>query len=145
MGMFMTENDAIETLKLINTSRVHPFYDWQEISEVRDIAISALKEIQQYREIGTVKELKQLKEILPYLKSYRESLDSVVKSVVKRCNEYEQIGTVDEFREAMEKVKSLYAYVKQVVWERDIAIQQLEEIGVSLDEKIDSVKNRWKY
>ena len=55
----MTENEAIEALRLINTSRVHPFYNWEEMAEVRDIAISALKEIQKYREIGTVKECRE--------------------------------------------------------------------------------------
>ena len=55
----MTENEAIEALRLINTSRVHPFYSWEEMAEVRDIAIKALEEIQQYREIGTVKECRK--------------------------------------------------------------------------------------
>ena len=55
----MTENEAIEALRLINTSRVHPFYSWEEMAEVRDIAITALKEIQQYREIGTVEECRK--------------------------------------------------------------------------------------
>lgn len=55
----MTENEAIEALRLINTSRVHPFYSWEEMAEVRDIAISALKEVQQYRKIGTVKECRE--------------------------------------------------------------------------------------
>lgn len=55
----MTENEAIEALRLINTSRVHPFYSWEEMAEVRDIAISALKEVQQYRKIGTVEECRK--------------------------------------------------------------------------------------
>ena len=55
----MTENEAIEALRLINTSSVHPFYNWEEMAEVRDIAISALKEIQQYRKIGTVEECRE--------------------------------------------------------------------------------------
>lgn len=55
----MTENKAIEALRLINTSRVHPFYSLEEMAEVRDIAISALKEVQQYREIGTVEECRE--------------------------------------------------------------------------------------
>ena len=55
----MTENEAIEALRLINTSRVHPFYSWEEMAEVRDMAIKALEEIQQYREIGTVKECRE--------------------------------------------------------------------------------------
>ena len=55
----MTENEAIEALRLINTSRVHPFYSWEEMAEVRDTAITALEEIQQYREIGTVEERRE--------------------------------------------------------------------------------------
>ena len=55
----MTENEAIEALRLINTSSVHPFYNWEEMAEVRDIAISVLKEIQQYRKIGTVEECRE--------------------------------------------------------------------------------------
>ena len=55
----MTENEAIEALRLINTSRVHPFYSWEEMAEVRDMAIKALKEVQQYREIGTAEECRE--------------------------------------------------------------------------------------
>ena len=146
----MTENDTIELLRGMQNKEVdyaemvgapafaygHKYvYPYPQDYAIEE-AIDALKEIQQYREIGTVEELKQLKEILPYLKSCRESLDSVVK----RCNKYEQIGTVEECREAVEKYKSLVAYMQQVVWERDIAIQQFEEMRVSLCDKIDSVK-----
>ena len=55
----MTENEAIEALRLINTSKVHLFYSREELAEVRDIAISALEEIQQYRKIGTVEECQE--------------------------------------------------------------------------------------
>ena len=55
----MTENEAIEALRLINTSKVHLFYSREELAEVRDIAISALEEIQQYRKIGTVEECRE--------------------------------------------------------------------------------------
>lgn len=55
----MTENEAIEALRLINTSKVHLFYSREELAEVRDIAISTLEEIQQYREIGTVEECRE--------------------------------------------------------------------------------------
>ena len=87
----MTENEAIEALRLINTSRVHPFYSWEEMAEVRDIAISALKEVQQYREIGTVEQMKNQKENL-----------SVAYRII---SDYESIGTVEECREAVEKQK----------------------------------------
>ena len=74
----MTENEAIEALRLINTSRVHPFYSWEEMAEVRDIAISALKEIQQYHEIGTVEECREAREKqipkAPIMKPYYEDM-----------------------------------------------------------------------
>lgn len=55
----MKESEAIQALEHMTTLRVHPTYGWQEMSEVRDIAISALREIQQYREIGTVEECRK--------------------------------------------------------------------------------------
>lgn len=58
----MTPEEAIEALEHMTTLRVHPTYGWQEMSEVRDMAISALKEIQQYREIGTVEDCRDAAE-----------------------------------------------------------------------------------
>lgn len=55
----MTENEAAEALRFINTSRVHPFYTCKEMTAVRDVAIQALKEIQIYRKIGTVEECRE--------------------------------------------------------------------------------------
>lgn len=40
--MTMTNKEAIKALKHINLKRVHPFYSWEEMREVRDLAISAL-------------------------------------------------------------------------------------------------------
>lgn len=95
----MTENEAVEALRLINTSRVHPFYSWEEMAEVRDIAISALKEIQQYRKIGTVEECKELASIIK--KAESNELAKVIDEWIK----YKKIGTVEECREAVEKQK----------------------------------------
>lgn len=53
----MTENEAIEELKLIKHTRVFIPSD-----EVWKMAIQALEEIQQYRAIGTIEEFKTLKE-----------------------------------------------------------------------------------
>lgn len=52
----MTENEVIERIKehmeIHKLNELRAFY----ITEAFDIAVTALKEIQQYREIGTVKE-----------------------------------------------------------------------------------------
>lgn len=50
----------------------------------------------------------------------------------------------DAYRDALEKIRSLEAYNAQIRWERDIALQQLEEIGISLGETMDSVKEAVK-
>lgn len=39
----MTPREAVEALKFINLKRVHPFYNWEEMLEVRDIAIESLE------------------------------------------------------------------------------------------------------
>ncbi len=39
----MTYEEAKEALKVINLSRVHPFYSWEEMLNVRDKAIEALE------------------------------------------------------------------------------------------------------
>lgn len=39
----MNVREAINALKLINLKGVHPFYDWEEMKEVRDIAVYALE------------------------------------------------------------------------------------------------------
>lgn len=86
-----------------------------------DMAIEALKEIQQYREIGTVEQVKNQKEnlnvayqIINDYEQYGTIEDfkmaqrymRLVKShgtigqVINSCAEYEEIGTVEECREA---------------------------------------------
>lgn len=39
----MSPNEAIGALKLINLKSVHPFYDWEEMLEVRNVDIKVLE------------------------------------------------------------------------------------------------------
>ena len=39
----MMPKEAIDALKVINLKRVHPFLHWEEMMEVRETAIAALK------------------------------------------------------------------------------------------------------
>ena len=91
-----------------------------------NIAIAALKEVQQYREIGTVEQVRNQKhnlevayKIISDYEQYGTIEDfkmaqrymRLVKShgtigqVINSCAEYEEIGTVEECREAVEKQK----------------------------------------
>lgn len=39
----MTYQEAIKELKLINLKSVHPFLSWEEMKDIRDMAIEALE------------------------------------------------------------------------------------------------------
>ena len=43
MKFKFTIDEAIHALKHINLIRVHPFYSWEEMKEIRDMAIEALE------------------------------------------------------------------------------------------------------
>lgn len=56
----MTENESLKYILAYKFGRgCKPQYSYEEIQEAFDAAISALKEIQQYREIGTVEECRE--------------------------------------------------------------------------------------
>lgn len=82
-----TPEEAIETIK----SNM-PTSGYQMLRESLDMAIEALKEVQQYREIGASPE--QLKELI--------FEGSATKRILRH---YQEIGTVEECREAVEKQK----------------------------------------
>ena len=75
--------------------------------ELFETAITAIKEIQQYREIGTVEEIKDL---LMTISEASEEVDEsginvgFIKDLIQ-LGEYRKIGTVEECREAVEKQK----------------------------------------
>lgn len=66
-----------------------------------EIAITVLKEIQQYRAIGTVGEIKSVKK---YIDLKRRC--GTPTNTIDMCAEYVAIGTVEECREAVEKQKA---------------------------------------
>ena len=65
-----------------------------------EVAITALKEIQQYRGIGTVEEIKSVKK---YIELKRRC--GTPSNTIDLCAEYVAIGTVEECREAVERRK----------------------------------------
>lgn len=136
----MTPEEAIEMLRGMQNKKVDYAemvcapafaYGYQYVyPEPEDYAIeeaiSALKEIQQYREIGTVEQVKNQKENLnvayQIISDYEQygtveefkmaqrymrlvNAHGTIGQVIDSCAEYEEIGTVEECREAMEKQK----------------------------------------
>lgn len=69
----------------------------EEGIKVYEMAISAIKEVQQYREIGTVEQCKEMNSIISRVE--RNELAKIIDEWIQ----YNKIGTVEECREAMEK------------------------------------------
>lgn len=55
---------------------------------------------------------------------------------LEEIQQYRAIGTVDELKRA-KAMENVYGQIK---WERDVAISQLEEIGVGLGQKMEELK-----
>lgn len=88
-----TEDDEFDYDKELAELSLKDYYERKELFET---AISALKEVQHYREIGTVEEIKQAIGVLSL------SENDIIETF-HELNEYRKIGTVEECRESAEK------------------------------------------
>lgn len=117
----MTEQEAVEKIKDLSDRR------YPTLRKAKEMAISALKEIRQYREIGTVEELTDFKNMKNRLETYRANINVsklfeyfietvfentkhegfiiLTNQEAKDYEAYCSIGTVEECREAVEKQK----------------------------------------
>ncbi len=111
------------------------------ISEAFDIAVEALKEVEQYQKLGTVEELKKDKAIADELSAIEAAQ---CYAAVSEWKKYQEIGTVEECREARERQRakkaiSLYLCGRSVsgcpTCRKRIGIQQkyCEECGRRID------------
>ena len=67
--------------------------------EALEVALSTLKEIQNYRKLGTLEELARAKKYIDLAKKH-----GTIGEMIDECAEYEEIGTVEECREALEEL-----------------------------------------
>ena len=126
----MTEQEAIEKIKkrACCAEECNDGCLYREENCAYSKAISALEEVQQYREIGTVEQVKNQKDNLAVayqiIRDYEQygtvedfrkaqgymrlvKAHGTIGQVIDSCAEYEAIGTVDECREAMEKQRAI--------------------------------------
>ena len=110
----MKENEAIRDLQYLieEYSAYPPETGVSTTVGSLQYCISALKEIQQYREIGTVEEVERnardLKRQIEHSERLAEILKATQNLLEKReilLKEYCKIGTVEECRKAVEKQK----------------------------------------
>ena len=99
----MTREEAIKALNLINLKEVHPFLHWEEMMEVRDMAISALCAQQEAEK----KDLDRSTRTCPKCGAYEDEVDDVPSTNADRIRAMsheelaEMLCTVD-FCEACE-------------------------------------------
>lgn len=91
----MEENEAIKGLMFFKEKLYNGIF--QDRLNCIDYAISAIKEIQQYRQIGTVEDITKIISFLSL------SDDDLITKDFHELFEYRKIGTVKECREAREK------------------------------------------
>lgn len=88
---------AIEALKEVQQYRKHGITVENVLNNMRDLA-AAENLIEEYRAFGTLEELKAA---MKYV--YLAKRHGTVGQVIENCVKYEEIGTPEEFQEAMEK------------------------------------------
>ena len=105
----MTEKEVVKILQYTKRIRGLPEQGekWEANRETIaiDMAVKALKEIEEYRKVGTVEEIKEI------LKIISEGQDDVDESgigtgllhILLEYADYKKIGTVEECREARER------------------------------------------
>lgn len=97
----MTPKEAFEILEEVKELDDTLYAYSDAYMEALEVALYALKEIQNYRKLGTLEELAKAKKYIDLAKKHR-----TIGGMIDECAEYEEIGTVEEFREASEKQKA---------------------------------------
>ena len=96
----MTPKEALEILEEVKELDDTLYAYSAAYMEALEVALFALKEIQNYRKFGTLEELARAKKYI-YLAKKHETIGEMIDE----CAEYEAIGTVEDFRETVEKLK----------------------------------------
>ncbi len=96
----MTLEEAIEILEEVKELDDTLYAYNAAYMEALEVALFALKEIQNYRKLGTLEELARAKKYIDLAKKH-----GTIGEMIDECAEYEEIGTVEECREAVEKQK----------------------------------------
>ena len=103
----MTEQEALEILEEVKQLDDILYAYSSVYMEALEVALSVLREIQNYRKLGTLEELARAKKYIDLAKKH-----GTIGEMIDECAEYEAIGTVEECREAVEKQKVKYIKIE---------------------------------
>lgn len=96
----MKPEEAIEILEEVKELDDTLYAYSAAYMEALEVALSSLKEIQNYRKLGTLEELARAKKYIDLAKKH-----GTIGEMIDSCAEYEEIGTVEECRKAVERRK----------------------------------------
>lgn len=96
----MTEQEALEILEEVKELDDTLYAYSDAYMKALEVALSVLREIQNYRKLGTLEELARVKKYIDLAKKH-----GTIGEMIDECAEYESIGTVEKCREAIEKQK----------------------------------------
>ena len=95
----MTPKEALEILEEVKQLD-DTLYAYSSVyMEALEVALSVLREIQNYRKLGTLEELARAKRYVNLAKKH-----GTIGEMIDECAAYEEIGTVEECRKAVEKL-----------------------------------------
>lgn len=94
----MTEQEALEILEEVKELDDTLYAYSDAYMKALEVALSVLREIQNYRKLGTLEELARVKKYIDLAKKH-----GTIGEMIDECAEYESIGTVEKCREAIEK------------------------------------------
>lgn len=95
----MTEQEALEILEEVKELDDTLYAYSDAYMKALEVALSVLREIQNYRKLGTLEELARVKKYIDLTKKH-----GTIGEMIDEYAEYESIGTVEEFRVAVDKL-----------------------------------------
>lgn len=102
----MTPKEAIEILEEIKELDDTLYAYSNAYMEALEVALYALKEIQNYRKLGTLEELARAKKYIDLSKRH-----GTIGEMIDECAEYEAIGTVEQVRNQKDNLAVAYKII----------------------------------
>lgn len=130
----MTPKEALEILGEVKQLD-DTLYAYSSVyMEALEVALSVLKEIQNYRKLGTLEELARAKKYIDLAKKH-----GTIGEMIDECAAYEEIGTVEELKAQKENLNIAYQIIGS--YELFVTPDKLQKIG-SMNRVIDDLVSR---
>ena len=102
----MTPKEALEILEEVKQLD-DTLYAYSSVyMEALEVALSVLREIQNYRKLGTLEELARAKKYIDLAKKH-----GTIGEMIDECAAYEEIGTIEQVRNQKDNLNTAYKII----------------------------------